>query len=1460
MATFNLGNKILITNPAANVDSKYGPHTTFASASAATANLREVGLTVGIIESGSVVEYWYKSGITDNDLVKKQTSSISGSLDVNGTVSATQFTGSFIGDGSGLNNIPATSVTGLNLSQITSGSYSASISDLGLQVNNTGSFNGGLMITGSATITELPRIASTEYNQVFSNTNTVSDGNNLVIGGLYANGGAYDNYSVNVIETYSDHFDIAISAPFGTNTYSVYSAVDIFDFGIITFNFPNFNTNINKGDSWSFTSNESTYNTVFTSNGGSETNLYYNGPQFNGFYNGVTSFSVTVDYVDIVNGVVDVTINDTFNGNQLYYGVNYINIYGVDLYFTVSNTDISAGDMWSITANSAYGSSFATTAGNLFTPTFSGAFTGNPTTEYTVAVVGIDNSHIDLYIEDIPNAIAADRTIIDTSVVELSEGIYIQFPNFTSDVYLGDKWTLTPVNNIVTDKVTISTGSISATDNINTTSDVYANRYYGSGIGLTSIPQSSVNGLVSSLNGKANLVGGNTFTGNQYISSATLGVNTSPTSFAITAYNNTARVARFQSEKSPTMSDTNSAPLYFSNYLNSNANNDDLISRVFLLENFNQSIGGGRLLYNRVINIGNGTVSGSKTDNLSSIYIENWANSGIVTNEYGLHIVQMQGVNRWGIFDQTNSNWYASGKIGIGSGKTSPNAVLDVNGNAIISGSLTVTGATTLKSTTIISGSVSTTGNITAPSFIGSGASLTGIPTSAVTTLTASLNGLNAVSHSQNTDKQLKSPDGTIVVVETDNAGNFIVHRNLIQSGSTYVTNVEQVYSTKDTIILRSGSLSGLPNGQYTGIIAKKYDGTNDGWLVFDNNGIAKVGDSGSLQTLTTREDVPTDNFIQSWDAANLRLKSVDPLSLPVSNATTASINSYTSSANARFGSLESKTGSYATTGSNSFSGNQTVTGYIQYLPTNVTINNLVSASYVYTSGSDNDLHFTENRNGYTSTVKLSWLGENLYTGLLYGGLITTGSSSTFNISAGAGIIVNLNASLTKEPTPTIQYVKWNNLMDTTPAYLNTNVQTFVGISSNGTVLQQNTPWNDGQYNTSISLGTVLHQNLSTINGTLTYPNVAYGYKQRTYDFIKSFGPLKLSGYTINTSGSNGLTVGSGTAFAEGRNYQTDPNNPSYITDSGTSVSKIFRYHQSGSSFVQDTNGGLGYTTIDPANYNSNGTLTAVPGGGSNKQWSIQRVFWFPNSATKGIVVYYGNTTYTSQVEAISNIAYETFQETPNTQQNAVYLGAIVVRNDATWTDSTSYTILPGGIFRNVGGSGGGGSVPTARLIDLTDVSVSNPLNGQTLIYNNILGKWENGTIDISTKANLSGSNIFIGNQTVNGSLTLTSSSLYYQENLAVDTGGVEVIATVDTTKYSAGFFEYIIKKGINMRAGTVTAVTDGSNVEYTEYATNDLGNTSDVDLSVDYTSNQLRLIATTVSNGWTIKSLVRGI
>ena len=74
--SFDLTQKIKIVNAHANNDELYGTYTSIAEAlSAVKPALRKIGRTVGVIESGSVVEYWFKSGIADSDLVVKTSGS-----------------------------------------------------------------------------------------------------------------------------------------------------------------------------------------------------------------------------------------------------------------------------------------------------------------------------------------------------------------------------------------------------------------------------------------------------------------------------------------------------------------------------------------------------------------------------------------------------------------------------------------------------------------------------------------------------------------------------------------------------------------------------------------------------------------------------------------------------------------------------------------------------------------------------------------------------------------------------------------------------------------------------------------------------------------------------------------------------------------------------------------------------------------------------------------------------------------------------------------------------------------------------------------------------------------------------------------------------------------------------------------------------------------------------------------
>ena len=141
------------------------------------------------------------------------------------------------------------------------------------------------------------------------------------------------------------------------------------------------------------------------------------------------------------------------------------------------------------------------------------------------------------------------------------------------------------------------------------------------------------------------------------------------------------------------------------------------------------------------------------------------------------------------------------------------------------------------------------------------------------------------------------------------------------------------------------------------------------------------------------------------------------------------------------------------------------------------------------------------------------------------------------------------------------------------------------------------------------------------------------------------------------------------------------------------------------------------------------------------------------------------------------------------------------------------------------------------------------------------LGKSGGGTVNIVSGTSYTTALSFDSSQaaTFTGNVNIDSALLSNQENTDVDSAAAEVVAQVSTT-YTAAFFDFVVKKGTNVRSGTVYACHDGTSVVFTETSTNDLGDTSDVTLSVDISGTNMRLLATVTSDDWSVKSLIRAI
>ena len=85
-----------------------------------------------------------------------------------------------------------------------------------------------------------------------------------------------------------------------------------------------------------------------------------------------------------------------------------------------------------------------------------------------------------------------------------------------------------------------------------------------------------------------------------------------------------------------------------------------------------------------------------------------------------------------------------------------------------------------------------------------------------------------------------------------------------------------------------------------------------------------------------------------------------------------------------------------------------------------------------------------------------------------------------------------------------------------------------------------------------------------------------------------------------------------------------------------------------------------------------------------------------------------------------------------------------------------------------------------------------------------------------------------------------------------------QVLISVPVASYDAAHFDYMIKDSTNYRTGTVMAVWDGTNVEYTDTSTNDIGDTSDESFVVDISGGNARLKFTAGAGTWTVKVSAR--
>jgi hypothetical protein len=220
------------------------------------------------------------------------------------------------------------------------------------------------------------------------------------------------------------------------------------------------------------------------------------------------------------------------------------------------------------------------------------------------------------------------------------------------------------------------------------------------------------------------------------------------------------------------------------------------------------------------------TITGSNgLFNILSASVINVTNSSVVdvsSSVAALRITQRGTGESIRVEDSANPDatpFIIDGSGNIGIGKATPNTVLDIVGNTIISGNLNVTGSTTL---TTISGTTAQFSVITS-SFTGSGAGLFGIPNSGLVNSSITVGSTNISLGSTATTIQgiteltasnITGSDAKYTTITASFTGSGAGLFNLTASGINNFTNdVRSQFSAGTNITILNGVISSTGGG-----------------------------------------------------------------------------------------------------------------------------------------------------------------------------------------------------------------------------------------------------------------------------------------------------------------------------------------------------------------------------------------------------------------------------------------------------------------------------------------------------------------------------------------------------------------------------------------------------------------------------------------------------------------------
>lgn len=378
------------------------------------------------------------------------------------------------------------------------------------------------------------------------------------------------------------------------------------------------------------------------------------------------------------------------------------------------------------------------------------------------------------------------------------------------------------------------------------------------------------------------------------------------------------------------------------------------------------------------------------------------------------------------------------------------------------------------------------------------------------------------------------------------------------------------------------------------------------------------------------------------------------------------------------------------------------------------------------------------------------------------------------------------------------------------------------------------------------------------------------------------------AGFKFDVNGtariSNILTVGSDVATAAViKNTATDGS----LVYAGTSfsnssipvrtiiISTVGSYSglTGGSNLFVGRNAGGSVTSGTSNVFIGKGAGVGITTGGSNVMISSSDATNLPSSLANSIHLVAGNGYKTNDASSIPSATHAFIGGGFNTGVaiKDFYFGQMPFTADAGSGFINIAFYAPSGLGTNIGGANftlaggrGTGTATGGNVIISTSTTTTSGTSLQALTQRLIVA----ATTGIVTITNLAGtgSRMMVADSTgavstqpiptgsLQGAVDADKNST---ASLAVGTTSVKAVSA---TTYTGVFFDYVVKNGTNVRVGSVVAITNGTDVEFYETLSNDIGSTTDLTFTVTLSSGNISLNAVAASTGFTVIVSTRAI